>query len=187
MGHEVLLVASDANRELASKPRVTWFQTSVDHWPTRLLKDQAFAWRSTQWLHPNHSEVDVTLANPDRPIVQNWGCPRTSRLLSSSAKFGHRAKTSRQFSKRLPMFLTAPRRGRQTGFRSVPTHGRLNVSDHVHFLGYRRDIPDLMRTANIFVFPSRYEACPLVLLEAMASGLPIVTAQTAGGSRTCRG
>jgi glycosyltransferase involved in cell wall biosynthesis len=59
---------------------------------------------------------------------------------------------------------------------------RLDLGDRVHFLGYRRDLPDLMRGCDLFVFPSRYEACTLVLLEAMASGLPIVTAKTAGGS-----
>ena len=59
---------------------------------------------------------------------------------------------------------------------------RLGVADRVHFLGYRTDIPDLMRAADLFVFPSRYEACSLVLLEAMASGLPIVTATTTGGA-----
>lgn len=59
---------------------------------------------------------------------------------------------------------------------------RLELSHRVHFLGYRRDLPDLMRGCDVFVFPSRYEACTLVLLEAMASGLPIVTATTAGGS-----
>lgn len=58
---------------------------------------------------------------------------------------------------------------------------QLGVDDRVHFLGFRRDIPQLMRAADLFVFPSRYEACSLVLLEALASGLPIVTTQTAGG------
>jgi len=58
---------------------------------------------------------------------------------------------------------------------------KLGVAERVHFLGFRRDIPKLMRAADLFVFPSRYEACSLALLEAMASGLPIVTAQTAGG------
>jgi glycosyltransferase involved in cell wall biosynthesis len=59
---------------------------------------------------------------------------------------------------------------------------RLGLIDRVHFLGYRRDIADLMRACDLFVFPSRYEACSLVLLEAMASGLPIITAVTTGGS-----
>ena len=58
----------------------------------------------------------------------------------------------------------------------------LGLASRVHFLGFRRDIPDLMRAADLFVFPSRYEACSLVLLEALASGLPVITARTAGGS-----
>ena len=58
----------------------------------------------------------------------------------------------------------------------------MNLEDRVHFLGFRKDVPDLMRAADFFTFPSRYEACSLVLLEAMASGLPIITAQTAGGA-----
>jgi glycosyltransferase involved in cell wall biosynthesis len=58
----------------------------------------------------------------------------------------------------------------------------LGVESRAHFLGFRKDIADIMRAADMFVFPSRYEACSLVLLEAMATGLPIVTAQTTGGA-----
>ncbi len=58
----------------------------------------------------------------------------------------------------------------------------LNLEERVHFLGFRRDIAKIMRVTDFFVFPSRYEACTLVLLEAMASGLPIITAKTAGGA-----
>ncbi len=58
----------------------------------------------------------------------------------------------------------------------------LGVADRVHFLGFRRDVPRLMRAADIFVCPSRYEACTLVLVEAMASGLAVITAETTGGS-----
>lgn len=58
----------------------------------------------------------------------------------------------------------------------------LNVSDRVHFLGYRHDVGELMRAVDFFVFPSRYEACTLALLEAMASGLPVITATATGGA-----
>ncbi|MGV0024932.1 glycosyltransferase family 4 protein [Phormidesmis priestleyi] len=59
---------------------------------------------------------------------------------------------------------------------------QLGLSDRVHFLGYQRAIADIMHTADFFVLPSRYEACTLVLLEALASGLPVITTKTAGGS-----
>jgi glycosyltransferase involved in cell wall biosynthesis len=58
----------------------------------------------------------------------------------------------------------------------------LGLSARVHFLGFRRDMPALMRAADVFTFPSRYEACTLALLEALASGLPVVTARSTGGS-----
>lgn len=58
----------------------------------------------------------------------------------------------------------------------------LQVADRVHFVGFRRDIADLMRAADFFVFPSRYEAFALVLIEALASGLPVITAKTTGGA-----
>jgi glycosyltransferase involved in cell wall biosynthesis len=57
----------------------------------------------------------------------------------------------------------------------------LGIADRVHFLGQRSDLPQLMQLADLFVFPSRYEACTLVLLEAMASGLPVITARSTGG------
>ena len=59
---------------------------------------------------------------------------------------------------------------------------KLGVADRVTFLGFRKDINRVMRTADLFVFPSRYEAGTLVLTEAAASGLPLVTAATAGGA-----
>jgi glycosyltransferase involved in cell wall biosynthesis len=58
----------------------------------------------------------------------------------------------------------------------------LQVSNRTHFLGFRRDVPAIMKAADFLVFPSRYEACSLVLLEALGSGLPIITARTAGGA-----
>lgn len=57
---------------------------------------------------------------------------------------------------------------------------KLDVADRCHFLGFCREVPDLMRAANFFLLPSRRDSCPLVLLEAMASGLPIITSRMVG-------
>ena len=56
----------------------------------------------------------------------------------------------------------------------------LGLSGRVHFLDYRSDVALVMKAADVFVFPSRSEPYGLVILEAMASGLPIVTASTVG-------
>jgi glycosyltransferase involved in cell wall biosynthesis len=51
----------------------------------------------------------------------------------------------------------------------------LGVEEHLILLGGRSDVPRLMRAADLFVFPSRFEGHPFALLEAMAHGLPLVS------------
>lgn len=57
---------------------------------------------------------------------------------------------------------------------------RLGLSKQVHFLGYRSDVDELCRMSDAFVFPSIREGLGLAALEAMASGLPIVTSKAGG-------
>jgi glycosyltransferase involved in cell wall biosynthesis len=59
---------------------------------------------------------------------------------------------------------------------------RLQCADSVTFLGHREDVPALLRSADLFVVSSRYEACSIAILEAMATGLAVV-ATDVGGNR----
>lgn len=56
----------------------------------------------------------------------------------------------------------------------------LDVTDMVTFLGYREDILEVYQTADIFIFPSYQEGLPVALLEAMASGLPVICSDIRG-------
>lgn len=51
---------------------------------------------------------------------------------------------------------------------------RLGLENHILFTGHRRDVPDFMNEADLFVFPTLGEGFGLVLLEAMAFKKPIV-------------
>lgn len=54
------------------------------------------------------------------------------------------------------------------------------VKDQVFFLGYRSDVLDICKQADLFVFPSYREGLPISPLEAMYCGLPLVTSKTRG-------
>jgi len=54
---------------------------------------------------------------------------------------------------------------------------RLGMSERVHFFGKRNDTPNLYAAMDVFVLPSLKEAFPLVVLEAMASGLPVIASR----------
>lgn len=56
----------------------------------------------------------------------------------------------------------------------------LNIAKQVVFLGYRKDTPEIMNAADIYAHPSLREGLGLASLEAMASGLPLVTSNIQG-------
>lgn len=56
----------------------------------------------------------------------------------------------------------------------------LDLRESVTFLGFRSDVPDLMRSVDGFVMSSVWEGLPIVLLEAAASRLPTVATRVGG-------
>jgi UDP-glucose:(heptosyl)LPS alpha-1,3-glucosyltransferase len=59
---------------------------------------------------------------------------------------------------------------------------RLGIADRVHFLGPRRDMLHCYFAADFLVHPTFYDPCSLVVLEALACGLPVVTSRCNGAS-----
>lgn len=57
---------------------------------------------------------------------------------------------------------------------------KLLIEDRVHLLGYRTDIIRIMKSSDMFVFPSRREGLSVALMEAMACGLPCVVSDIRG-------
>jgi glycosyltransferase involved in cell wall biosynthesis len=57
---------------------------------------------------------------------------------------------------------------------------KLGLSKSVIFTGARRDIPEILKALDIFAMPSLWEGFPVSLLEAFATGLPVVASPVGG-------
>lgn len=53
-----------------------------------------------------------------------------------------------------------------------------HLEKHIHFLGRREDIPELLQQNDFFLFPSLFEGLPITLIEAQASGLECFISDT---------
>ncbi len=62
----------------------------------------------------------------------------------------------------------------------------LNLNGVFHFVGLRHDIPEILKIMDCFVLSSHSEALSIAMLEAMASGLPVVTTMVPGADEAIK-
>ena len=130
---------------------------------------------------PNGVDVDRFCPGPgDVALRRGLGLPESGPIVGIVARLGE--------EKNHDMFLKVAARVRRSvpGVRFVsigdgPRRGalesmtvELGLEDCVHFLGVREDIPQLLRLLDVFVLTSHVEANPVSVLEALASGKPVV-------------
>jgi glycosyltransferase involved in cell wall biosynthesis len=56
----------------------------------------------------------------------------------------------------------------------------LGVQNNVYFLGMRHDTAELLKLFDLYVLPSIWEGLPMIILEAMAAGCPIIATDVGG-------
>jgi UDP-glucose:(heptosyl)LPS alpha-1,3-glucosyltransferase len=59
---------------------------------------------------------------------------------------------------------------------------RLGIANVVSFLGHVEDMPRLHALADVYIHPTFHDACSLATLEALASGLPVITTRANGAA-----
>jgi glycosyltransferase involved in cell wall biosynthesis len=137
-----------------------------------------------------HNGVDVEEFAPGHSQRERFGLPQDAFLLLFA---GDLRIPRKNLDAVLRALMAAPSNvhlvvaGRLRNTPYVALAQTLGVSERVHFVDFVREMPDLMRSVDAFVFPSRYEAMSLVMLEALASALPVITVATAGGAEVIGG
>jgi len=77
-----------------------------------------------------------------------------------------------------PIHLLVCGGGKPARFRRLAE--RLGVGDKVHFLGFHDDVRECYWSSDFFVSPSYYDPCSLVVMEALACALPVITSSRNG-------
>jgi glycosyltransferase involved in cell wall biosynthesis len=54
------------------------------------------------------------------------------------------------------------------------------LEDSVTFLGFRKDIPDILAQIDVLVLPSLFEGLPMIVLESLCSGTPVIASKVNG-------
>lgn len=58
----------------------------------------------------------------------------------------------------------------------------LGIAQRTRFLGFRKDVPQILGASDVFLFPSWQEGLPVSQMEAMAAGLPCVVSDVRGNA-----
>jgi glycosyltransferase involved in cell wall biosynthesis len=71
--------------------------------------------------------------------------------------------------------------------RLIKLSNNLGVGDRVYFLGWRRDIPQIMKRSTLVMLPSHTEGTPRCVMEAMALKVPVIATPVGGVSELLDG
>lgn len=138
---------------------------------------------------PNGVDVERYPAPVDRNTVRGaLGIGPEDRVLTMVGTFkrqkGHRYLVEAVAAiaathPRLRVLLVGDGELREPTRRQVEDAG---LGERIHLLGSRRDVPQLLAASDAFVLPSLWEGLPIALIEAMATGLPVVATAVSGTS-----
>ncbi len=127
--------------------------------------------------------------NAERAVLRrDLGWPQAARVVIFIGALGDQRKgfdvlfhAWRQLPRladyNLQLMVVVSGREQQSWRRQLRLQG---LESEIRFLGFRSDVPTLLRTADLLVSPARYEAYGLGVHEALCCGLPAIVSATAG-------
>jgi glycosyltransferase involved in cell wall biosynthesis len=142
----------------------------------------------------NGIEVARFNAPPRTNLREELGFPAETKLVGMVANIrqtkGHEffVRAARQVSDAHPeaRFLAVGDVDERIGRGLRELVRQLRLEDRFLFLGFRQDIPEILANLDVFVLSSTSEGFPLVVLEAMAAGKPVVVTRSGGPEEMIR-
>ena len=148
---------------------------------------ETFTCRSGSSVIENGINLRAVASAPERRRVvarRRWGSPRQAWVMGSVGRFAPEKDYPFLVRAAAPLLGADVRLvivGDGTEMPAVKTEvAARQVEPFVCLPGLRDDVPELLAALDVFVLSSRMEGLPLVVLEAMATGLPVVATAVGG-------
>jgi glycosyltransferase involved in cell wall biosynthesis len=135
--------------------------------------------------------IDLAQFNPDgtEPIPADLvGIEKSNGIVGMVARLWEQ-KAPQDFIRSIPVVVKAIPNAKflvigdgHLKERLVKLSQELNIRDHVLFLGWRQDVKALLKILDVFVLTSLWEGLSVSILEAMASGKPVVATHIKGNN-----
>lgn len=136
-----------------------------------------------------HSGIDLSKYNNairDRKLIIELGLPPATKLIGNlSALAEHKdyptfLRTAQAVLREDPSlhFIIAGTGPDEKKIKGLAK--KLNLTDHIHFLGFREDIIDIMLSLDVFLITSATEGLGTIIIEAFAAGIPVVATRAGG-------
>lgn len=175
-----------AHNRLIAGPRITCYVGNAEALRREFL---GFGWIPAEKVHVIYNGVDPTPLDTADPtgVREKLGAGAGDVVVLTAARLvrekGHpvllRALTGIAPELRPQVWLAGDGPEAEHLARMVE---ELGLGRWVQLLGFRTDIPRLMKAADVLCHPSRREGAPNGVLEAMVAGLPVVAADASGTS-----
>ena len=153
-------------------------------------------WTLAAFPHLKHGNVDIIYNRPDLSKFSSCSSSEKTRARKKLGIGGNKkviatAGTNFMLKGIRPLIATMAHLPDDTllvvaGGRHCGKYRRLaeklGLADRVHFLGRVDDMPTVYHASDLFILLSFYDACSNAVLEALASGLPVISTTTNGSS-----
>jgi glycosyltransferase involved in cell wall biosynthesis len=120
--------------------------------------------------------------DPQTPVIFASGNFRLAKgfdlLLQSFVILNETYFRDNKDQDQLPVLVITGEGGLQSSMQELSR--QLGIEEQVRFLGFRTDMPVILKAADLFVLSSRWEGCPMVILESMTLGVPVLATNVGG-------
>lgn len=138
-----------------------------------------------------HNAVDIDHFSSGHSIRQELGLKADDVVIGTVAQVGHRkgsdlfldtAERVLASGRHVTFLMVGPQAvGEADYFQTVMNRLKKDpLKGRVLYLGGRRDVPDLLSSFDVFFLPTRAEPFGMVIIEAMAAGIPVVATAVGG-------